>query len=313
MRIAVIDIGTNTFNLLIRDTASQELLFSTKISVKLGKGGINSNVITSAAFDRGINALIEHKATIQKWNVDKTYAFATSAVRTAQNGKQFVQTALEKTDIKVNIIDGNQEAELIYLGVKQNVNLKEQNSLIVDIGGGSTEFIIANKRNLIWKKSYRLGSSRLMEKFIPSDPISLKEIKEIQNYFDQELQDLFTAVQQNPVKELIGSSGSFNTLADMIIARFQTKDSPITKTNYQYNIDQYKAISDLMLTSNYEKRLNTPGMISMRADIMGMACILINHILKRVEIKEMRLSTYALKEGVFTTLNSGSTWQESLL
>lgn len=313
MKIAVIDLGTNTFNLLIRDTKTNEVLYNNKIGVKLGDGGLDDDRIMPVAFERGINALKAHRETIREFGADKTYAFATAAIRSASNGGDFVEAAANQVNINVNVIDGQKEAELIYLGVTQALELGEGTSLIVDIGGGSTEFIICNNKEVLWKNSYNIGSSRLLEKFKPKDPINSMEAQAIEEFIAEVTTDLVAALKQHPTKTLIGSSGSFDTLASMIHeANPEANYNPL-KTSYEFELHQYMAIAQKMITSSYEQRLRTPGMIPMRADLMPMACIQINFLLKRLGIKTMKLSTYALKEGVFTTLKEKNRWQESLL
>ena len=156
MRIAIIDLGTNTFNILIVKVNSAKTptkLYQSKISVKLGEGGINKNFIEPVPFQRGIEAMKTYKDIMQRNAVDKVFAFATSAIRTASNGNEFVTKVKEETGIEVTMISGDKEAELIYYGVRNALELTDDNSLIIDIGGGSTEFIIANKNKIFWKQS----------------------------------------------------------------------------------------------------------------------------------------------------------------
>ena len=303
MKVAIIDMGTNTFNLLIKDMSSRKFLIKTKISVRLGEGGLTTNKISPEASERAIAALKEHKTTIESWDVQETYAFATSAVRGAQNNADFVAEVKEKTGISVNVISGDKEAELIYYGVSQALKFGKKNSLIVDIGGGSTELVIANNNGVLWKKSYLLGSSRLLQQFSPADPITKNDIEKLEQHFKETLGDLFQQLTTYPIHELIGSSGSFDTLSEMIIARFNYDPIPQNTPNYTFNLKEYEIISNLMIQRNYHERLNTPGMIPMRADMIVMACVLVNYLLKKLNIQQMKLSIYALKEGVFKTLN----------
>lgn len=314
MRIAIIDMGTNTFNLLIQDTESAQLILKNKISVRLGEGGLLNNKLLPSAMERGIAALQKHKKSILENQVTHCYAFATSAVRSAKNGKEFAEMAALKTGIKINIISGDTEANLIYEGVKLLYDFRDTYSLIMDIGGGSTEFILVNSQGVKWQKSYDLGVSRLMQIFNPSDIIEPKESENIYQYLDGELAELLAVCKKFPPVELIGSSGSFDTLAQMIIERHNYKCNLEESSKYEFQIEEYHEISELMMLRNFEQRLNTPGMIPMRADLIVMACILVNHSLDRLSISKMKLSAFALKEGVFKTLEKENTpWQESLL
>lgn len=305
MRFAIIDLGTNTFNILIVEVGKDKkyrTLFQTKLPVKLGEGGINDRMIRPVPFQRGIDALKQHQRTIEKYDVQHVYPFATSAVREAVNGKEFVHRLKVETGYEVKVISGDKEAELIYYGVREAVKMSDQRSLIIDIGGGSTEFIIADKDKIYWKKSFLLGAARLLEKFNPSDPITDEEITHIQQYLDEQLQPLAEALQQFPVTELIGSSGSFDSLAEMIAAKFYSPDILNNVTEYDFKLSDSVAIYDILLKSTKEERLKMDGLVEMRVDMIVISSILVNFILSSFDIVNMRLSTYSLKEGVLAEL-----------
>ncbi|RYD71240.1 MAG: exopolyphosphatase, partial [Sphingobacteriales bacterium] len=173
MRFAIIDLGTNTFHLLIAEANNKsfEILYKTNKPVKLGEGRINDNIIIPSAFERGISALKEFRETIDGYHVDKVRATATSAVRSANNGGDFVSAVRKETNIAIEIITGDEEATAIYEGVKLSGAINDL-ALIMDIGGGSVEFILCDTEKLIWKKSYNIGAARLMQKYFKSDPIS---------------------------------------------------------------------------------------------------------------------------------------------
>lgn len=300
MRTAIIDLGTNTFNLLIVE--GNTTLFKTKIAVKLGEGGITKGYIAEAPFQRGFDALKKHLQTIEAYQADRTLAFATSAIRSASNGADFVAKVKTELGLHIEVIDGDKEAELIYLGVQQALDLGDGNKLIMDIGGGSTEFIICNKKEIFWKQSFQLGAARLLEHFQPQDPITSTEVKSIEGYLEDTLTPLWTALQKFPCDTLVGSSGSFDTLADVIVHQFYDISILKDKTTYDFKLSDYYWLHDYFLKSNLEKRLNTPGMIPMRADMIVISSIFTNYLLKRQKMCAMKLSTYALKEGVLETL-----------
>lgn len=307
MRIAIIDLGTNTFNIFIAEIFPDKTftkLYKSKIAVKLGEGGINKNHIEEKPFKRGLRALKRHKKTIKKFGVDKIIAFATSAIRSANNGKHFIRVAKEKIGIDVQIISGGKEAELIYYGVRTAVKMNNHPLLIMDIGGGSTEFIIANKKEILWKQSFLLGAARLLEKFKPSDPIKKDEIKQIENYLEENLQPLYLAIESPLIKgaggcqELIGSSGSFDSLAEMIAYRFYDISTLKGKTFYDFNFDDCEKMYEVLLKSTTKERLRMKGLTKMRVDMMVVSAIFVDFIILRLGLKKMRLSRYSLKEGV---------------
>lgn len=300
MRIAILDLGTNTFHLLIASVnknGTWKKIFKSKSVVKLGEGAIHTNRIAQIPFGRGIKALQHYQKIIDIHKPEKIFAFATSAIRGAVNGKEFVRVAKEETGIDINVISGNKEAEFIYLGVRDCVKLDEKPSLIMDIGGGSTEFIIANDQKIFWKFSYTIGAARLLEIFKPSDPLKLVELKKIEKFLQEELVPMFDAVKKYKPIQLIGSSGSFDTFAEMIGYRFYNRNVIKNVNTYRFNIDEYHRLHELILFSTTTQRNRMKGLIKMRVDMIVLSAICTSLVLKKTGINEMLLSKYALKEG----------------
>lgn len=300
MRVAIIDLGTNTFTLIIVEIKSSKysVVHKNKEAVKLGEDGISEGVIGKLAFQRGLNAIEKFKKDIDLNKTDKTIAFATSAIRSTSNGIDFVNEVYEKFAVNIEIIDGDQEAELIYYGVKQAFDLGEKNSIIMDIGGGSTEFIIANNQKILWKKSYQLGVSRLKENFKPNDPIEQSDISQLHQHFEKELVCLISAINKYQPTTLVGSSGSFDSLATMIGYKYLNKDVLLNNTEFTFEIDKLEWAHQYLIQSNYKQRKNTVGISKMRAKMIVIASVFIQFILEKIKTKNVRLSTYSLKEGV---------------
>lgn len=310
-RIAVIDCGTNTFNLLIAEVlALQQLpkkIFSTRFPVKLAQNGIQQHIIAPAPYKRGMDALNEFHKLIVEHEVKHILAFATSAIRDADNGKQFVQDAWEQFQIPIRIIDGDEEAQLIFEGNKRAVKLSDKLSLIMDIGGGSTEFILCNQHQLFWKQSFQLGAARLLEKFKPSDPITERELQTIHLYLQNELIPLTNAIQYyGQVNELIGSSGAFDSVIDMIHGELNGEPLVTGKTEYAISLENYSYISNKVIASAYQQRQQIKGLIEMRVDMIVISCLLINAILQNYSIPNFTASTYSLKEGALFSFVEGN-------
>ena len=300
-RISIIDLGTNTFNLLVVETRGREVvgkLHQEKIPVKLGEGGINLGLILEKPYQRGLEAMQKYAAISKDLAVDKVFAFATSAIRSSGNGVQFVEDVKSSCGISVTIIDGQQEAELIYRGVQLSGALSEHNSLILDIGGGSCEFIICNRNRYFWKHSFDLGVSRLYDRFKHQNPILPSEIETIQLLFETELQVLFNALKQFPTTELIGSSGSFDTFAEMISFRKFGEDRVSNLKEYRFDLEEFNAVHQSLLHSTVSERYQMPGLIAMRVDMIVIASILVDYLIKKLGIESMKVSAYSLKEGV---------------
>lgn len=305
MRFAIIDLGTNTFHLLIAEsTASNlEILYKTNVPVKLGEGKINDNIIIQAAFDRGISTLKDFGKKIEAYDVDKVKATATSAVRSAENGKDFVLAAKAQANIQIEIISGDEEACLIYEGVKLSGAIQDL-SLIMDIGGGSVEFILCDTEKLIWKKSYNIGAARLMQQYFKSDPISDSEKNSILNHIQNQLIDLFEICEQHQPKVLIGSAGAFETFAELIIKKKnQSIDIALAKT-YAFNFNEYIETTLKLINATHDERAEMPGMIPLRIDMSVIAALITNYIMGRLKINKLILSTYDLKMGVLAGLIS---------
>ncbi|MDA3954177.1 MAG: hypothetical protein PF485_11055 [Bacteroidales bacterium] len=302
MRLAIIDMGTNTFNLLIVETSEDKqfkILFKGKAGVKLGKGGINSSIITPEAFDRGIKAIEKHISDIEKFNVDKIIATATSGIRSTDNGQEFVETIENKFKLKVKIISGDEEADLIYRGVKQAIKFNNENTLILDIGGGSNEFIIANNNGLLWKHSFNLGIARLLDKFNPSDPITTEEIKKAEEYIDSELRVLYDAIKTYQPKRLIGCSGTFNSFRSIIIAKNGGISKEIKNSNsYPINLKDYALLHQELLNSTLEERKNMKGLEPVRIEMIVLASIFVNFIINKLNVDSLTQSAFAIKEGL---------------
>lgn len=304
MKIAIIDLGTNTFNLLVVSWANNvsKRIHSSKISVRLGEGGFSEKKIKPEAYNRGILAFGEHLNQAQSLGVEQVYAFATSAVRGAENGKDFVKTILQQFKIKVDVINGDREAELIYKGVKDSGVLTEEPALIMDIGGGSTEFIIGTRDEVFWKQSFPLGAARILELFKPSDPITDLEISVIENFLYTATENLFFAIQNYPISTLIGSSGSFDSMVDMVKVDQGKTPTSETENFNEIILRDFHQIHNNLLGSTIAQRYNFPGLIPLRVDFIVIASIFINLIVKEANITKMWQSSFSLKEGVLAEL-----------
>ena len=302
-RIAVIDLGTNTFHLLIASIQEDkfDILYREKTAVTIGKGGINQGYITNEAKERALKALANFKKHIDQVGVEQTYATATSAIRNAKNGLEFKQEVLAHTGIHVRIINGHQEAQYIHRGVSNAVKIGPENSLILDIGGGSNEFIICNNEEVFWKGSFEIGAQRLLDKFHSHDPILAEEIDNLELYLDEKLNALDLAMQQYKPTTLIGSSGTFETLSD-IYAMEDKIERDAQDTELPLPIQRYLDIHSELIYKNREERMLIPGMIELRVDMIVVASALIHYILNKYKIDKMRISTYALKEGLLLSI-----------
>lgn len=297
-RVAIIDMGTNTFNLLVVDvphTGGYEILHSDKISVKLGEGGINQKLITPQAFQRGLDAVDAHKQTAVQYGAEHIYAFATSATRNATNGLEFTNQIDQLHNIEVQTIDGYKEMELIYYGVRQAVDFGHQNVLMVDIGGGSIEVMIGNSKDLLWGNSYELGISRLLQQFNPSDPMQKGEVLEVEQFFEKELVELKGIKERFNPQVLVGSSGSFDTFRCLLT--HQGLALANNGISAELPLDLYFGLHRQLVLSTIKERERMPGMDPIRVDMIVLSSIFTNFMVRFFEINRLFQSSYALREG----------------
>lgn len=302
-KLAIIDMGTNTFHLLIAEAGDvgYKVIVRERLAVKIGMGGINQGVITAEGIQRALVAMQSFQNIITREGVQHVYAFGTSALRNASNGAEVAAKIKAVTGIQINIISGDNEAEFIYMGVKSALGLENEKSLIIDIGGGSVEFIIGNTDHIFWKKSLEIGAQRLLEKFHKNDPITSSEIEALDDYFDHELTSVFEALKTHHPKILVGSSGTFDTLSDIFcIQHHIQKTSDEVET--PLTLEGFYEIYYELIVKDRAQRMAIPGMIDMRVDMIVVACCMIRYLLEKHPFERIRVSTYSLKEGVLTSL-----------
>mgnify|MGYP004627131281 CR=1 FL=1 len=309
MRVAIIDVGTNTINLLVADTrpdGSYNIICSTKETARLGKDGINEGLITPEAMRRGLAAIDAHMRTLATLGkIDRVVAIGTSAMRNAANAADFSHAIEEKYGFGIKVISGEDEARMIFDGVKQVMPLGRERVLILDIGGGSCEFIIANKDGVAWQHSYELGMSRVLDKFHPSDPITVKEINDIEAFFRSGIVGLHEALCEFPVFTLVGTSGSFDTMAALVAARNHPWLNVRLSTSYEIPLPCFEDTFRKLIHSTADQRAAMEHMDPARVDLIVPGVIFINFILAEAHIERMYQCGFALKQGAVYQLIEG--------
>lgn len=299
---AIIDLGTNTFQLLIIEQNGKTFrtIHEDSYAAKIGKGGISSGIITEEGIKRGITGLKYFQQNLDKEGItsENVLATATSAVRNAKNGKEFCERILAETGIKINVISGEEEATLIYEGVKLGMDIGTEPAIIMDIGGGSVEFIICNSKKIFYKQSFEIGGQRLMDKFMISDPISPRSFQALKNYLEEQLLPLTNAVHQYAPVCVIGSAGSFETLVDMYFMKTQGQLPPPEQISFNLPIQEFYDSFLKLISSTHDERMALPGMVGLRVDMIVVGVCLIDFILKLYDIQRIKVSAFALKEGI---------------
>lgn len=303
-RIAVFDLGSNAFKLLIAEKSDTPTGFSIihkeQSGVKLASKGINQNIITEEARFRALEAIASFKVTAETYKCRKIKCTGTSAFRDAQNGQLLVNEIKERFHLDVEIISGQREAELIHKGVKKAYNLEKKPILIMDIGGGSLEIIIANKKELLFQKSYNLGMRRVMEKLELKDPLDEKETKRIINFFNSEFKELDTVIEKHQPNFLLGTSGSFETISKLVEAHKNNPLKQVGPAAYKLSRSKIKDLHDLLVFMPEKKRRAVKGMDLIRVDLMSIAMVFVHHIIKKYNFEKVIYSAFGLKEGLLS-------------
>jgi exopolyphosphatase/guanosine-5'-triphosphate,3'-diphosphate pyrophosphatase len=300
---AIIDLGTNTFHLLIAEVVNGIIIEHRKIQipVKIGEGGINQQYIAPVAYQRGMNALKEFRTVLNEFGINEITAFGTSAIRDASNGIDFMNDARRLYQMNIESITGEYEAELIYRGIEYSFDLPDENVLVMDIGGGSIEFIIGRKEQILWKHSYPLGAARLIERFHQTDPISDEDIVALQSYIVHNIKLVRDALIQFPTTTLIGSAGSFETLVDVLQNDLNKTVPTLSNHAQEISIDDFNEFVLLITSRNAKQRAELHGMADFRVEMIVVAAILMDVVIKRFEITRLIASHYSLKEGMLFT------------
>lgn len=297
--VAAIDLGTNTFNLLIIEEVDgvPKLLMSKKEGVALGMGGINTNRITPDAWQRGVECLRHFKQIGEEYNCKRIKAIATSAVRNAHNGIAFIKEVESTIGIPCEIISGKVEAELIYKGVRLTHDF-DQPGLIMDIGGGSTEFIHASRQGILQMDSFEIGVSRIYQQIEFSDPFSDNDVERLYAYLDHFSGNFFKRIQCD---DFIGSSGSFETLYELLYDKeFPEGFSPMLLTR-----NEMEVMIDMVLRMTNEEREMHHRILPIRRKMLPIAVAKIRWVMRKIDAKQVIITPCSLKEGVaFDLLNN---------
>lgn len=299
MRLAVIDCGTNTFHLLIvelQPDGSFKQLYRNREYVRLGQEGLDH--IGDAPFHRGLDCIRLFDKIMRELGVEKHRAFGTEALRRADNGADFVQAVRDLTQVEIQLISGDEEARLIHLGVKQAVPVFEGKTLIMDIGGGSVEFIVASEEEVFWAQSFPIGVQVLFSRFHKNDPISPAELDTIHRFLDEMLAPLHTVLRQHQPHTLTGASGSFEAVEDMLVRQ---RRNPLFSI---ITLEDFYKIYRKILTADYDTRLKMPGLPKERVELIVVAFVLMDYIIRLADSQEIITSAYAMKEGMLLDMGN---------
>lgn len=299
MRIAAIDIGTNSVHMIVvrvRPDLSFEVVDREKTMVRLGAGGLGGRALTSEAMAATLQALARFKRLAESHRVDTILAAATSAIREAENGGTFLSRIERETGIRARVIAGVEEARLIHLAAVYGVDVGGGRAVVIDIGGGSVEITLGTATSMQFARSFKLGVIRLTERFATSDPLSEHDerrlTKHILNDIDRHCAQIVTA----GFDRVIGTSGTILSLGALAATTSGVPTSELR--NLHVAAQQIRRIRKALVARDLAERLTMPGLDPRRADLIVAGAVLLDAILRRLGAEELTLCDLALREGL---------------
>jgi len=302
-KLAALDIGTNSFHLIVvsvSPTGNFEIIDREREVLRLSEGNIGENkIISPNSIEHAISTINRFNKIVESFGAPLR-AIATSAVRESSNKNEFLETVYEKTGVQIEVISGEEEARLIHLGILEAVPIFNKESLSIDIGGGSTEFIVGKKGKILSLGSFKLGAVRLTQKFFPNYILTDEKIDEARKLVDEVISPIVSKIKNRNIETVVGSSGTILNIGMMIKAlRYEGKEENQILNNFEFSIDDLQEIETMVLSKKTpEERKNIAGLEERRIDIIPAGVIILSTILKKLEIKKITISEYALKEGI---------------
>lgn len=305
LKIAVIDLGTNGFRLQIAEVAAAgdfRIIHREAIELQLASEGFER--IGDAPFARGMAAMQQFATTLQLWNVTKTAAFGTAALRLAANGKEFIAAVQQATNIQIALITGEREADLIYKGMKMGLYGHAKTPatspfLMVDVGGGSVEFIIGDSTAKYWARSFNVGVTILKQNFQPTDTLFLSEVAAIENFLEATCIGLRHAIAEFIPKTPVIACGTLDILAKITAPSRYRENMDLPKASFDAFYREIAFLSTNELVKN-------PAVPSDKVEMLAVSFVLLDWIMRLLQADKMTISVFSMKAGILHELSDSS-------
>jgi exopolyphosphatase / guanosine-5'-triphosphate,3'-diphosphate pyrophosphatase len=292
MKIAVIDLGTNGFRLQIAETFEAgkfDIIHRESRELKMASEGFQR--IGNDPFERGVEAMRQFSAVLKQHNVFKINAFGTAFLRLAENGATFMETVKHETGILIELISGAREAELIYKGMRMGIPLSLEPVLMVDVGGGSVEFIIADAEKMLWSKSFDIGVAILKQRFHKNDPILPAEIQIIEDFLDNQTQELQRAIAAFEPKTPSIACGTLDFMVKILRGSYQLPYFEFDNKTFQ---DFYQNLTFLDETTLFA----TPDVPPDKVEMLAVSMVLMDWIMRKLDAEKLLASSFSMKAGM---------------
>lgn len=300
MKIAAIDVGSNSIHMILvesHDGIDFEIVDREKEMVRLGSGVFETRELSEAAMARAEQCLHNYRRLAERLRADRILAYATSAVREARNGGDFISRIHERVGIFLQLITSAEEARLITLAVQHSINFRGRRALLIDIGGGSVEVSLCDSKQTFLSESRKLGVIRLTEKFISQDPITNKGREAIERFVVKRVSDLVREARRIGFAMAVGTSGTILTLADLA---HQTRyREGLRHFNQQIlKLESLELLNRRLLAMSLKERLRFEGVNLARATTIVAGAILLETLMREFRVKRLTLCTRAMREGM---------------
>ena len=299
MRIAAIDIGTNSIHMIVarvRPDLSFEIIDREKDMVRLGAGGLDGRSLTPTAVSAALQTLTKFRRLADSHKVDEIVAAATSATREADNGGDFIAEVARLTGIRIRVISGTEEARLIHLAAGYGVDIGKSTGVVIDIGGGSVEVTLGPATHLTLGQSFKVGVIRLTERFVKSDPLSGRDERRLTKHLNREMGAYLDQVVNRGFDRVIGTSGTILSLGALASSE---GGAPIEELrNRRVSAKALHRLRKRLTSVSLEERLAIPGLDPRRADLSVAGSVLLDTIVRRLGADEFTLCDLALREGL---------------
>ena len=302
-RLAGIDIGTLTCRLLIADLASGHPLTelrSERRILRLGEGVDQTKCLSPAAMDRVIHCLQEWWNVINSYHVEASSVVATSAVRDAANRDEFLERVKREAGFEVEIITGDEEARRTLLGIRSGLPQGVTDILALDIGGGSTEFILDRSGQKPIMRSIDIGVVRLCERLLCHDPPSDEEVRQAREWVERETKTAVADMGDYRQATFVGTAGTITSLAAM--AQKLPASEPARIHNYVLKLDTIRELEHTLLCRTKAERVGLPGLEKNREEVIAAGAIIIRTVMEMLDQKECMVSDLGLREGILINL-----------
>ena len=300
LRIAAIDIGTNSLHMVIVEVTAQlsfKILSSEKDLTRLGTAALVQHHLTQRAMAHTLEVLGRYQRIATGLDCDVILAYATSAVRESINGGDFVEAAKRQLGLHIQVISAQEEAGLIYLAVRQGIDLAEDPVLIVDIGGGSAELIVGTASKPLLLESRKLGASRLTQQFVHSDPINKRDLAALEKHVRQALKPILTQVRNLGARRVIGTSGTMENLVSMCLLQHGAENVR-HRLLTEMTLDDFDLVYRQLRRLPMQERKHLPGLDPGRADQIVAGAVVVQHLFDRLGVEKIEVCDRAMREGM---------------